>query len=310
MDELRAICARLAGNELVAAECENLTGGRPGDQGVATCQTLDGVPRSAYILSGIRCIAQGESLAELSRNATGLSLRSDRFQIEVLCLSPCLKISKQEAILALANSIDGSPDLDNPRHRFKVVVQGDGLWFGEVLTGSQHTYRIHDAKPYRTTNSLPSRLARALVNLVSPPASSILDPFCGTGSILLEACAMGMTAYGVDINPKMAGMTLRNLAHYGYQAEVERGDAMDYRQTAEAIVTDLPYGRTMKVVGWQSLLAILQHAVHLAPLAVYLAEQDISALLLKAGYANVEVFCVSKRAGMKRYVHRARSSFW
>ena len=33
MPNLIALCARLAGNELVAAECENLTGGRPSPDG-------------------------------------------------------------------------------------------------------------------------------------------------------------------------------------------------------------------------------------------------------------------------------------
>jgi len=41
LDELRILCAHIPKNELVAAECQNLTGGCPDAEGVAICQTLD-----------------------------------------------------------------------------------------------------------------------------------------------------------------------------------------------------------------------------------------------------------------------------
>jgi tRNA G10 N-methylase Trm11 len=306
MDEYRAICARIFGNELTAAECKNLTGGWPDVEGVATCQRLDLIPRAAFISLGLRCYALAETLDELISQVAGLFLPADRFRIDVLRLSLHKDVSARDAILRTANVLHGAPDLDAPQHRFMIVIQENCLWFGEILAATQRGFLPHNAKPFRTSSSLPSRLARGLVNLVAPPASTILDLFCGTGSILLEANAIGVQAYGVDLNPKMTRMSRKNLAHFGYPANVEWGDALDCQQTADAIITDLPYGRILKIDP-RRLTAILKHAVHLAPQAIYLAEEDISVKLAEAGYLNIEVFRVRKSHTMNRFVHRTHS---
>ncbi len=303
---LRVICARIPGDELIAAECEHLAGGLPDAEGVAAAQTLEYVPRSAYLSLGLSCAAQAGSLEELARLVGQAHVRADRFRIELLRLAPWPDLSERQAIISLANALNGAPDLEHPLQRFLIVAQKDRLWFGEILARSQHSYKQHDAKPFHTTSSLPSRLARALVNLVSPPARSLIDPFCGTGSILLEACALGLQAYGMDLNPKMTGMTRRNLAAFGYNAHVEKGDALNCRQCADALVSDLPYGRILDIER-SGLLAILRHASGLAPQAIYLAEEDISGLLHDAGYAQIRVLRVRKRFGMQRFIHRCRA---
>jgi tRNA G10 N-methylase Trm11 len=305
MDELRVICARILGNELVSAECMKLTGGFPDAEGVAVCQDLALVDRSAYITYGLRCYAEAPDLTSLSAQIAAAPISADQFRIEFLRLSPQIAVSKQAAIHLTADALRAYPNLDAPQHRFMVVVQHDRLWFGEILAQGQHAYTRHDAKPYRTSSSLPSRLARALVNLVAPPARSILDPFCGTGSILLEVQALGLTAYGMDWNPKMVGMTRRNLRHYGYVGEILLGNVLECQQMAGALVTDLPYGRLLQA-DRPGLAAIFIHALQLAPVAVYLADEDLTPLLQQAGYAKVECWRVRKHARMSRYIHLAQ----
>lgn len=303
MDDLRALCARLTGNELVAAECENLTGGRPDADGVAACQSLDLLPRAAYLSTGLRCLAQATTFPELIDQIQSLHLSAERFRVEFIELSAASPISKPSAILAIANVIEANPDLNHPQHRFICIAQQNMLWLGEVVCQASRSYLTHDTKPYRTSSSLPSRLARALVNMVAPPAGSILDPFCGTGSILLEAQAVGLSSFGMDSNPKMVGMSRRNLTHFGYPAQVELGDAHDCQHSADAIVTDLPYGRLLNV-DYPEIRTALAHLVQLAPRAVYLAAKDLTSSLLQAGYAQVDVLQVRKRHSMSRFVHR------
>ncbi len=315
MDELRAICARLTGNELVAAECAQLTGGLPDADGVAVCRRVDGVPRAAFVRAGLRCYAEAATLAGLAEQIGRAAFEAEGFHIDFLPLAAGSAISKQQAVVSAADAIQTYPDLRRPRHRFLVVAQENRLWFGEILSECAHTYNQHDAKPFRTSSSLPSRLARALVNLVCPPPGgagfTILDPFCGSGSILLEAQAVGAAALGMDRNFKMTGMSRRNLAHFGYQGTVISGDALDCTLQADAVVTDLPYGRLLQDPLAESNRAALQAAlarlVRLAPLAVYLSEQDISPLLTEAGYGDIRVWRVRKHAHMSRFVHQARS---
>jgi 16S rRNA G966 N2-methylase RsmD len=310
VDELRVLCAQIPGNRLVAAECKNLTGGIPDENGVATCQRLDGVAQSAYLSVGLRCLAEAETVPELglaiSQIWTAAMPPPDSFRIEFLRLGGADRPGKTECILAAANAIPARPNLAAPQQRYAIVAQPRRLWFGAILSEGQHGYRLHESKPYRTSNSLPARLARAVLNLVSPPAGSILDPFCGTGSILLEAAALGLTAYGLDRNIKMVGMTRRNLAHFGYSAQAVLGDAAQCTQVADAIVTDLPYGRLLEQ-DTANLLPILQHLRGLAHQAIFITEENLTPLLVEAGYRAIQVLPVRKRHGMSRIVHRAES---
>lgn len=54
-------------------------------------------------------------------------------------------------------------------------------------------------------HSYPARLhpdtARRLVEGLSRPGDSVLDPFCGSGTVLVEARLAGRRALGVDVNP-------------------------------------------------------------------------------------------------------------
>lgn len=66
-------------------------------------------------------------------------------------------------------------------------------------------YRLRDyEKPARDSRigMLPPKLAQIMINLAEP-AQSLIDPFCGTGTILYEGMLMGKTMIGSDNNPDM-----------------------------------------------------------------------------------------------------------
>jgi tRNA (guanine10-N2)-dimethyltransferase len=105
-------------------------------------------------------------------------------------------------------------------------------------------------RPFFSPISLAPKLARAMVNLAIVKAGSkILDPFCGTGGILLEAGLMGMHLVGSDLEWNMVEGCQKNLKHFGlndfkvFRADigsvVPNLDSMDI----DAVVTDAPYGR-------------------------------------------------------------------
>lgn len=63
---------------------------------------------------------------------------------------------------------------------------------------------------------LPPKLARLMVNLSGTNTSStLLDPFCGTGTILEQAGLIGVTnLIGSDIDPAAINATRENFAHF------------------------------------------------------------------------------------------------
>ncbi len=45
------------------------------------------------------------------------------------------------------------------------------------------------------------QVARKLIQLYGKTASTLFDPYCGTGSSLVEGMIEGLDVYGTDINP-------------------------------------------------------------------------------------------------------------
>jgi len=90
-----------------------------------------------------------------------------------------------------------------------------------------------------------------MVNLAKPKAEELLlDPFCGTGSMLIEATLIGCRVLGVDIQRRMVNGTLRNLAYFNIKPEgAIRADARNLPITkVDCVVTDPPYGRSATTV--------------------------------------------------------------
>jgi tRNA G10 N-methylase Trm11 len=312
MTIFRVICARLPGNELISAECHRLTGSTPDAEGVAEfsgeiTQRAGRVQQSAYLSLLVKCLAEYPGLDGLVQKVDRLRLAPESFKVEVFCLPSRKDFHRRQSVIRLADVICSAPDLVNPAVTYLLVAQKDRLWFGELIARNERGYLIHDKKPYRISTALSSRLARALVNLVRDTSTTLLDPFCGAGSILLEAQALGLSVFGVDRNSKMVGMTRQNLGFFGYQGLVQRGDAGDCPFRADAIVTDLPYGRVLEEDP-PGLRKILARLACLAPAAVYVTERDISEWMKQAGYTGIEIYPVKKRDGMCRLVHTGHSS--
>jgi tRNA (guanine10-N2)-dimethyltransferase len=105
------------------------------------------------------------------------------------------------------------------------------------------------SRPFFSPISLHPRYARALVNLTRvKPGQTLLDPFCGTGGVLLEAATMGVRAFGSDISPEMIAGCRENMAHLGIPWEklevIDIGDIESVFGKVDAVATDPPYGRS------------------------------------------------------------------
>jgi tRNA (guanine10-N2)-dimethyltransferase len=107
-------------------------------------------------------------------------------------------------------------------------------------------------RPFFHPSSMPSKLARCMVNLAQPTAGDlILDPFCGTGAMLVEAGLIGCRVVGFDVQSRMVRGSLKNLVNYGVQPDgMGVADAKNLPITkVDCIVTDPPYGRSATTMG-------------------------------------------------------------
>ena len=86
------------------------------------------------------------------------------------------------------------------------------------------------------------RLAKMLINLAQAK-NEIVDPFCGTGTILQEALLMGYNVRGIDLSTREAHQNLKWLGQYQHKIKLYQGDvkeALPKLSSIESVVTE-PY---------------------------------------------------------------------
>jgi len=153
---------------------------------------------------------------------------------------------------------ENTVDLEDPKETIKVyILEDEFVVTKKVLDIDRGLFnkRKNQKRPFSSPVSLDPILARVLVNLSEVPAGgSVLDPFCGTGGILIEAGLCGIKTYGADMQKEMVEGTRENLEEYGIlnhdirTAEIDELELV-FDQSFDAVVTDLPYGNASKKEG-------------------------------------------------------------
>ena len=93
--------------------------------------------------------------------------------------------------------------------------------------------------------SSDAKLLRCLVNLTGAKHNQlIVDPFCGTGGILLEAILAGFRAEGSDIDTRMLDKARQNLRNTS--VTVTQQDALN-RTYDDFIASEFPFGQSTRV---------------------------------------------------------------
>jgi tRNA (guanine10-N2)-dimethyltransferase len=83
-------------------------------------------------------------------------------------------------------------------------------------------------------------------------AGTLLDPFCGTGGVVLEAAEIGLRPIGSDRDRRMVAGTRTALRARGADGGLAVADAgrLPFRHgTVHGIATDPPYGRASSTKG-------------------------------------------------------------
>jgi len=139
-------------------------------------------------------------------------------------------------------------NLKAPETVFIGVLTEDRFIFGVKLAEIQakpFVERRPRKKPFFHPSAMQAKLARCMINLAKPKAGeTVLDPFCGTGTMLIEAKLIGCQAIGLDIQRRMVKGTIRNMEHFNVKPEgIIIADAKDPPLTeVDCVVTDPPYG--------------------------------------------------------------------
>jgi len=153
--------------------------------------------------------------------------------------------------VGMAVTRERKADLIHPDIKLRVLWSKQlHLYLDEMQVDREQFEERHvRSRPFFSPISLHPRHARALVNLTRvKEGETLLDPFCGTGGILLEASLIGAKVIGSDISSEMIEGCEENMRHFG--ARFHRLELMDIEDVpkefsnVDAVATDPPYGRS------------------------------------------------------------------
>ena len=238
-------------------------------------------------------------------------LRSGTYRVRVFGKGDGGK--EDEAIISsIAEKVEGKVSLDSPDREVSAFVGDDGKTHMAItMPGSMRqgwVTRRPRSRAFFHPSAIFPKLSRALVNLSgSQPGEVFLDPFCGTGSLLIEASIIGADPVGIDIARKMVRGARRNSLKYEQPwLGIIRGDArrLPIREV-RAVATDIPYGRASSSGGVASN-EILRSLVEGAPKVLFKGGK-----LVVMHPKSLEVGPLAKQGGELRiekeleiYIHR------
>ena len=224
---------------------------------VATCPHPAALTRLAYSRAVMEYL--GES-ATLVPPFDPMRVVSGSFAVNVRTVrgaSVSPRVAAREAAGYIWRRLDAPRvNLDQPDTEIRVFVTPSGAVWGRQLYSiapQPFAARSPRRRPFWRSIAIAARQARWMVNLCDVRAGQlVLDPFCGTASIPIEAALMGMKTIASDVDPVVAAGARRNLSALSLDVEVRAMDAREWAEAAQrfdAIVSDLPYGRSASIKG-------------------------------------------------------------
>ncbi|MGH3978875.1 MAG: methyltransferase domain-containing protein [Pseudonocardiaceae bacterium] len=142
------------------------------------------------------------------------------------------------------------------RPRWRVGDPADlELWVLEYQRGrfvaglrlSGKRMRQHGSgRPAERKGALRPVVAAAMVRLAGGPRGRVLDPCCGSGTILAEVFSAGWEAVGSDLDPEAVAIARQNVPG----AVVDQGDVLELPHADaifDAVVSNLPFGRQFRI---------------------------------------------------------------
>jgi SAM-dependent methyltransferase len=158
----------------------------------------------------------------------------------------------------LRRELTGVISKDRPRWRLADPADLE-VWIEEYQPGrfvcglrlSDERMRQHGGRRQERAGALRPAVAAAAVFLAGPPDGLLLDPCCGSGTILAEAAAAGWQARGLDIDPGAVEAARANVSAPSVTA-ISVGDVRSIdlpSEVAAACVSNLPFGQQFTVPG-------------------------------------------------------------
>lgn len=203
---------------------------------------------AAFIRKVSKVLTKAEAFDELTKP----ELPKGKFYVRFVDYGNCHDAKIEPEI---GTFLDGAGRISFREPDFVIRAYHHDQWYIclEMYSGAAREFEKRRApmRPFFSPISIDPRHARFMVNVTETvEGDTILDPFCGTGGILLEAGLLKRKVIGNDWSLQMSSGASLNLKYFGirdYNVTNQDFLELETEQEVDAIVTDLPYGKNSRL---------------------------------------------------------------
>ena len=263
-------------------------------------------------LVGIRLavepICDADSPEALIAATQACRLESAPFVIEYSRIKKLAKRWPSRRLMGkLALQINGDISYDQPQVRFQLIESAERYYLTRLVHIPTWSKPSYAQRPNAYSAAISSELAALAINAVSQVGDSIIDPTCGSGTIVYEALQRGRRAKGYDHKWSWVIGARENLEAFGYSSIPDKkrfiahGDARELYDSAQVVIANLPYGRVIDI-DMSRLESILKRLKDCAQSFAFFSGQDLSQVLAKLNYTEIKSLNLTIQASHQRYL--------
>jgi len=199
------------------------------------------------VIPDVKSISKEIEAKNFSLSILGSKENTGKLQQEV-------KDSLDRGRFIIAKDEFGLTPVINKKHRideFFLDMSSNQVWKTIWVHNFEHWIKKDRRMPHVDPKAgmLPPKIARSMVNLVplTPAGKTLIDPFCGSGRVLVEAAEVGYKIGGGDIIANQAQDTIDNLSSMNFSGQIEVLDATHLSTKfsgIDAIVTEPFLGKS------------------------------------------------------------------
>ena len=182
-----------------------------------------------------------------------INILSNNDKIALKIYSELNKKEKEELSKNIFDELKGTMDYRKGKKFLIFIDKKENFYLGEI-NWERESFKEREPKlrPFNRPFTLKPKFARALVNLTK--GKLIVDPFVGTGTILIEAFFSKRDYFGIERDWKVIKGCYKNLEFFGLKKKVVLSDALFIDKLLNklydfSLVTDLPYGKSSSLFG-------------------------------------------------------------
>jgi tRNA G10 N-methylase Trm11 len=260
------------------------------------------VNRSPFVKTCIDIKFTTDTLEEMVDRIKSQEISYDNFKVKYIDTESNMEFNEKHRIEGkIGYVIKGYAKIHDPEVMIG-ITHAEGKWiFGEYLINNA-IWKHHNNRPCQYSNSLPTKVSRAIVNIVAGRdiSTKVIDPCCGIGTVVIEGLSMGVDIKGYDINPKVVEGAKKNLCFFGYEDVISEGDIKEIQGKYDAAIIDIPYGLVTRTTS-EIQSGIINSARRITNKLVLVSLDEMDREISTAGFSIVDK-CTVLKGVFKRYI--------